>query len=115
MATRVFSPSRSAPGLVFVSGQTPLRDDDGVDEDAGAQVHVVLDRIRDALREHGLGLDDVVKVTYFLTRIDDLPAVRAALQERWTDPPPAASLVEVSALIDPRFRIEIEAIAAPRG
>ena len=52
-----------------------------------------------------------MKVTYFLTDIGDLAAVRAALDEVLPHPRPAASLVEVSGLVDPRFRVEIEATA----
>jgi enamine deaminase RidA (YjgF/YER057c/UK114 family) len=50
-------------------------------------------------------------MTYFLTDLADLDGVRAALDRVLPHPRPTASLVEVSALIDPLFRIEIEAVA----
>ena len=50
-------------------------------------------------------------MTYFLTDIGELEQVRAALDAVLPQPRPTASLVEVSGLVDPRFRIEIEAIA----
>jgi enamine deaminase RidA (YjgF/YER057c/UK114 family) len=107
----IFEPVRAAGPFVFVSGQTPLQADGAVSGDAGAQARVVIRKIEALLVEQGLDLGSVVKVTYFLTDIGDLAAVRTALDEVLPQPRPAASLVEISALIDPRFRIEIEAIA----
>jgi hypothetical protein len=56
-------------------------------------------------------LSSVAKVTYFLTDIADLPDLRTAVDALLPFPRPVASLVEVSALIDAKFRIEVEAIA----
>lgn len=112
MASHVFSEDRRGAGLVFVSGQTPLRDDGSVSSKVSEQVRTVLDKIVTRLTANGLGLDDVLKVTYYLTDIDDLQEVRDVLLARLPEPPPAATLVEVAALVDPRFRVEIDAIAA---
>ncbi len=107
----IFEPVRTAGSFVFVSGQTPLQSDGGVPEDVGSQAQLVIRKIEELLVAQGLDLGAVIKVTYFLTDIADLAAVRAALDEVLPEPRPAASLVEISGLIDPRFRIEIEAIA----
>jgi 2-iminobutanoate/2-iminopropanoate deaminase len=107
----IFAPVRTAGPFVFVSGQTPLQPDGEVPGDAGSQAEVVIRKIEELLVAEGLDLGAVVKVTYFLTDIGDLAAIRAALDEVLPEPRPAASLVEVSGLIDPRFRIEIDAIA----
>ena len=112
MSDRPFEHVREASGpLLFVAGQTPLEDDGSVSDDAGRQAEVVLDRIAGLLAQHGCGLSDVVKVTYFLTDLDDLEAVRAVIRARLDPPRPAASLVQVVALVDPRFRVEVEAVA----
>ena len=107
----IFEHLREAGDFLFVAGQTPLDEFGEVPDDAGAQATVALAKIAAVLEPAGAGLDDVVKVTYFLTDIGDLAAVRSALDEVLPHPRPAASLVEVSALVDPRFRVEIEATA----
>jgi len=107
----IFEHVREAGGFVFVSGQTPLTAAGEVPEDAGEQAGVVIDKVAALLAGAGSSLEDVVKVTYFLTDIGDLAAVRTALDAALPHPRPAASLVEVSALVDPRFRVEIEATA----
>jgi 2-iminobutanoate/2-iminopropanoate deaminase len=101
----------SRGGLLFVSGQVPLTADGAVPDGAAAQTRVVLSRIHALLAEHGVGWAEVVKVTYFLRDIGDLAAVREVLTDVLPEPRPAASLVEVSGLIDPRFLVEIEAVA----
>lgn len=83
-----------------------------VRDDIGAQTAACLDRIERLLGERSVGMDRLVKVTYFLTDSSDLDGVRAVLRQRLPHPAPVASLVVVSALVDPRFRIEIEAVAA---
>lgn len=108
----VYSQTRTATGpLVFVSGQLPIDTDGTVPSGATAQTRLVLDNIAARLAEHGLDLDSVVKVTYFLRDLDDLDAVRAVLRERLPLPRPAASLVQISGLVHPHAAVEIEAIA----
>jgi enamine deaminase RidA (YjgF/YER057c/UK114 family) len=104
--------TRVAKGpLLFVSGQTPALPDGSVPEGAAAQTRVVLDKIEVLLAEHQVGWPAVAKVTYFLRDIAELGAVREVLLDVLPEPRPAASLVEITALIDPRFVVEIEAIA----
>lgn len=113
MPEPVFSPSRRSGDLLFVSGQVPV-DPNGKVIEGGVreQAHAAFDRMIDVLGEHGAGPSDVVKVTYFLVDIADLPIVREVIRERLPDPKPASSLVQVAALVDDRFRLEIEAIAS---
>jgi 2-iminobutanoate/2-iminopropanoate deaminase len=112
----VFSPTRSATAnLLFVSGQLPIDADGRVPDDIDAQTRLVLANIATHLDAHGLDFGAVVKVTYFLRDIGDLEAVRAVLREVLPRPRPAASLVEVSALVNPKCRLEIDAIAQLGG
>lgn len=54
-----------------------------------------------------------MKLTVFLTDLGDLPAFRAVRDEFLDlERPPACSLVQVSGLVNPAFRIEIDALAA---
>jgi enamine deaminase RidA (YjgF/YER057c/UK114 family) len=109
---RTYSDTRTAHGpLLFISGQVPIEDDGTVPPDITGQTLLVLDKIEAHLAAHGLDWSAVVKVTYFLRHIDDLQRFREAVLAKVPAPRPAASLVEVGNLIDPRFRIEIEAIA----
>ena len=99
---------------VLVSGQVPL-DESGAlvgEGDALEQTRQVFRNITAALAACGAGMSDVVKLTVFLTDLGDLPAFRTARDE-FVDVtrPPASSLVQVSGLVHPAFRVEIEAVA----
>jgi len=112
-AAPTYSQTRIAQGpLLFISGQVPVGAGGSVAEnDITAQTHAVLDRIEALLAEHDLTLANIVRITTFLTRIEDLADVRQVLLNRLPDPKPASTLAQVTALIDPRFLIEIDAIA----
>ncbi|MFI7540947.1 RidA family protein [Actinoplanes sp. NPDC049599] len=100
--------------MVVVSGQVPLDADGrlvGAD-DPRAQTRQVFHNLRGALDAAGTDLAHVVKLTVFLTNMGDLGDFRA-VRDEFIDPrrPPASSLVQVSGLVHPGFRIEIEALA----
>lgn len=101
--------------LVVVSGQLPL-DAQGQlvgTGDPEAQVRQVFANLATALAAAGATMAHVVKLTVFLTDMADLPAFRRARDDYIDrDNPPASSLVAVSALVNPAFRVEIEALAA---
>jgi 2-iminobutanoate/2-iminopropanoate deaminase len=101
-----------AGDLLFVSGCVPI-DGEGrlVPGDVVAQTRQVFENIRLVLEAAGAGFADVVKVTVFLTDVDDRVAVNSVRQEVFGDARPASTLVEVSALAIPGARIEVEAIA----
>ena len=71
----------------------------------------VLANLRTVVEAAGGSLDDVVKTTVFLTDLADRAAVGAVRRDTFGDPPPANTLVVVTSLADPAFRVEIEAIA----
>ncbi|GGO36186.1 MULTISPECIES: RidA family protein [Streptomyces] len=100
--------------LVAVSGQLAL-DEQGKlvgEGDAVAQAHQVFENLRRCLTAAGAGFDDVIKLTYFVTDVAHMPAIRAA-RNAHLDPArmPAASAVQVAALMGPEFLMEIEALA----
>ncbi|MGK5732136.1 RidA family protein [Streptomyces sp. URMC 124] len=100
--------------LVAVSGQV-AHDEHGRTVGAGdaeAQARQVFLNLRRCLAAAGAGFDDVVKLTYFVTDIADLPAVRAA-RDAFLDPSrlPASSAVQVAALFRPDLLLEVEALA----
>ncbi|GIM91230.1 RidA family protein [Paractinoplanes toevensis] len=113
--TNGYSHAVSVTGtLMLVSGQVPLDASGRLvgSDDAGEQTRQVFRNIAAVLADGGATMADVVKLTVFLTNMSDLSAFRAARDE-FIDPerPPASSLVQVSGLVHPGFRVEIEAIA----
>ncbi|MFD0526755.1 RidA family protein [Kitasatospora arboriphila] len=100
--------------FVSVAGQVAL-DEKGELVGAGdplAQVRQVFTNLERCLAAVGAGWRDVVKLTFFLADIADLPAVRTVWDEV-LDPEhaPASSAVQVAALARPDFLVEIEAFA----
>ena len=110
----------TSPGrFVYISGQVPV-DAGGRAVSAGnfeAQVDQVFSNLNRILEAAGASFRDVVKLGTFLTRSSDLPAFRrkrdALFSGFFPDGQfPASTLVVVSGLADPGWRIEIEAYAA---
>ena len=100
--------------LIAISGQIAL-DESGAlvgPDDPEAQARQVFENLRRCLHAAGATFDDVVKLTYFVTDIAWLPAVRT-VRDTFVDPsrPPASSAVQVVSLIRPEFLMEIEAFA----
>lgn len=79
--------------------------------DPAGQTRVILDIIRAALEEAGASLGDVVRTRLYVTDIGHWEAVGRVHAEVFGQIRPAATLVQVAALIDPRHLIEIEAEA----
>ena len=73
--------------------------------------HALAGTLTRLLREKGLALTDIVKATVFLTSIGDLDAVNEEYRAAFSEPFPARSLVEVSALPVADGVVEIEAWA----
>jgi 2-iminobutanoate/2-iminopropanoate deaminase len=101
-----------AGDLLFVSGCVPVdRDGNLVPGDIVEQTRCVFENVSAVLAAAGAGFADVVKVTVFLTDVDDRQAVNTVRQEVFGDVRPASTLVEVSRLAIPGARIEVEAVA----
>jgi enamine deaminase RidA (YjgF/YER057c/UK114 family) len=106
-----FSRALRVDDRVWVSGTGPVWPDGSCPDDAGLQARRCLDIIVAALAEAGAGVDDVVRTRMFLTAAADAEAVAAIHGEYFGDIRPAATMVVIAALLDPRWRIEIEAEA----
>jgi enamine deaminase RidA (YjgF/YER057c/UK114 family) len=96
---------------VLVSGTAPVWPDGSCPGDAAVQARRCLEIIGEALAEAGAGLEDVVRTRMFLTDAADAPAVGAVHGEVLGRVQPAATMVVVAALLDARWRVEIEAEA----
>ncbi len=96
---------------VLVSGTAPIWPDGSVHPDPLAQAGRCLEIIAEALAEAGAGLGDVVRTRVFLTDAADAGNVSIAHGRAFGDVRPAATMVVVAGLLDPRWRVEIEAEA----
>jgi 2-iminobutanoate/2-iminopropanoate deaminase len=107
-----YSQAIAANGLVFVSGQLPLRP--GEKELMGGgiaeQTEQVLANLRAILEEAGSGLDRLVKTTVFLQNLDDFAGMNEVYARHVGESPPARSTVEVARLPSGAL-VEIEAVA----
>ncbi|AXE89833.1 RidA family protein [Streptomyces sp. Go-475] len=100
--------------FVAVSGQLALdeRGEPVGEGDPAAQARQVFENLRRCLAAAGATFDDVVKLTYFVTDMAHMPAIRAARAEHIPDDRlPAASAVRVAGLVRPEFLLEVEAFA----
>jgi reactive intermediate/imine deaminase len=101
--------------LVVVSGQVPLDEHGNLvgRSDPRAQARQVFRNLTAALAAAGATMEQVVKLTVYLTDLTDLETFRQ-VRDEYISPsrPPASSLVQVKSLVNPQFRIEIEALAA---
>lgn len=100
--------------FLFISGCAPNNAHDELigGDDAAAQARQVLTNIGEILSAEGMDFSDVLKVTVYLTDINDRTRINPVRQEFFGTSRPASTLVEVSQLAIPGMKVEIEAIAA---
>ncbi|HWH46240.1 MAG TPA: Rid family hydrolase [Burkholderiales bacterium] len=96
---------------VWVSGAVGTKKDGSVPESTVEQFRVALESVDACLRHAGAKASNVVKVTIFMTDISERPLINPLRIEYFGESRPASTLVEVSALVDPRLKVEIEAVA----
>ncbi len=100
--------------VVAISGQVAL-DANGELVGAGdpaAQARQVFGNLRRCLAAAGASFGDVIKLTYFVTDVAHMPAIRAVRDELLgPERLPASTAVQVAALVSPEFLLEIEALA----
>jgi 2-iminobutanoate/2-iminopropanoate deaminase len=110
--TSPLSPAVAAGPFLFTSGQIGVDPASGkVAEGLEAQTEQVLKNLADVLTAGGLGMDDVVKTTVFLTTAEDFAAMNTIYRSHFSEPFPTRSTVVVAALARPGLVVEIEAIA----
>jgi enamine deaminase RidA (YjgF/YER057c/UK114 family) len=111
-----FSRAMRVGDRVLVSGTGPVVLDGRCPDDAGAQARRCFEIIAAALDEAGASLDDVVRTRMYLTSADVAAAVGSVHGELFADVRPAATMIVVAGLLDPAWKVEIEAeaVAPPR-
>lgn len=97
--------------MVWVGGLTARMGDKVSGADEYEQSKVIFAKIRDLVEAAGGKMNDVVKVTIFVTNIANNTGVWKARAEFFTGDYPTSTLVEISALAAPELLVEIEAVA----
>jgi enamine deaminase RidA (YjgF/YER057c/UK114 family) len=103
-----FSRAVRMGNVVHVSGTGPVGADDASVEEQTRRIFQIIEQ---ALIQAGAGLRDVVRTRMYLTRAADWEAVGKVHGDLFGDIRPAATMVVVAALLNPSWRIEIEAEA----
>ncbi len=93
---------------VAVSGTTPIWPDGEVDADPAVQARRCFEIALAALAELGGRPEDVVRTRQYLVSADDAAAIGAVHGEVFGEIRPASTMVVVAALLDPRWRYELE-------
>jgi 2-iminobutanoate/2-iminopropanoate deaminase len=97
--------------FVFISGQTAKPEAEAGNLDPRAQADRVFGYLRDAMVAAGGTLDDIVKITIFLTDGSQFPAILEFRPLYFKPPYPAATTVVVHSMVSRPVVMEIEAIA----
>ena len=108
-----YSQATRTGNLVFLSGQIPLDPATGnlVEGDIAVQARQAFDNIKAVVAAAGGTMDDIVRVGLYLTDLSQFGEVNAVMAEYFSQPYPARSTIEVSAL--PRgARFEVDAVMA---
>ena len=109
---RGFTHVVKAGNTIYVAGQVGRRNDGTLaGMDVESQTDQVFQNLKAALASVGAGFQDMVKITVFLTHKEDIPGFRTARDKHLTGTPPASTLVLISGLAEPEFRVEVEATA----
>jgi enamine deaminase RidA (YjgF/YER057c/UK114 family) len=97
---------------ILVSGTGPVGADDA---DVATQMRRCVEIVRQALEELGGSLDDVVRTRMYLLDASDWETVGRVHGETFASARPAATMVAVAGLVDPRWSVEMEAEALVRS
>lgn len=127
MPPKVHNPPTVAPGagyshgielppharIIFCAGQLGLKADGTfAGSDIRAQAEQALRNVGAVLQAAGMGYENIVKLTHYLTRREDIPAYREVRAQFLGKLAPASTLLVISALARPEALIEIDVVAA---
>ena len=111
-----YSQAVKTGNLMFISGQIPLNPETGdlVSGSIEDEANQVLNNIKSICEAAGNTLEDIVKITIFLTDLDNFATVNEVMKEHFSEPYPARATIEVSGL-PLGVNVEIEAIVSTNG
>ncbi len=102
----------AATRWLHLSGQVGARPDGSFAPDFESQCRQALANIEACLRDADMNLNNVVMLRSYLTHREDLAALRRIRSEVFGDRHFASTLVFISGLVDPGWRVELEIVAA---
>ena len=97
---------------LLTSGTPGLATDGDLPKDISGQTELAWKHVISMLERAGMTVADIVKVTQYLTRAEDIPAYGKARTRFLGDVRPAAMLLVVPQLVRPEFLVEVEIFAA---
>ena len=102
--------------LLFISGVAPVDENLALigGDDVAAQTRRLFENMDRILKAAGASFGDILKVTVYLTDVNDREAVNVVRQEFFGDARPASTLVGIADLVVPGMKIEIDAVAGLR-
>ena len=111
-----YSQAVKTGNLIFISGQIPLNPSTGdlVSGSIEDEANQVLNNLKSICEAAGYSLEDVVKITIFLTDLSNFASVNEVMKKHFQEPYPARATVEVSGL-PLGVNVEIEAIVSTNG
>jgi len=103
-----------APNLrwLLTSGTPGLSRDGTLPDDITGQAELAWEHIGGMLERAGMTVDDIVKVTQYLTRAEDIPAYGKVRTRFLGSVRPASMLLVIPQLVRPEFLVEVEVVAA---
>ena len=97
---------------LYVAGQTGVAPDGCVPDGIAAQADLAWSNLLAILKDAGYAMEDVVQMKTFLVRREDREAYNGVRDRFLGGHRPASTFLIVSGLADPRFLVEVEAVAA---
>lgn len=106
-----FSQAVVAGGRVDVAGQVGLAPDFSIPDDIASQTRNAFTNLKNVLEAAGSSLSEVTHLTQYFTDIKDVPASDEVFSEFFPKDYPARTVVQVSALVLPQLKLEVQATA----
>jgi len=98
--------------ILYLAGQVGAAPDGSMAADVEGQADQCWKNIKAILAAAGMGVENLVKCTHFLTRAEDVPIYGRVRSRHLGEARPASTLLVISALARPGMLVEVEAIAA---
>ena len=103
---------RAPERLLVLSGQVGMAPDGDIPDDAAEQLDVAFDNVLRNLDAASMRVEDLVKLTFYLTAPIDAAKRRAMLSERLGGHTPSMTLIDVAGLVTPAIKVEVDAWAS---
>ena len=97
--------------LLLISGQTP-QNGEKIPHSFETQMEIVINKLDTIIKQHNATKGDIVKMGIYLTDVTYLPIFREKLSNYLGETKPVMTLVIVSGLVHPDFKVEIDATVA---